>query len=223
MASPEEKAVKWTLLAAFLLIASLSVVLVRRSLPSEEEQQQEQQDQTLIATVEQTAPTMGTADTPQVVLVEFTDLQCPSCKAVEPLLDQAVTQYKTLRRVWVHTINRAEHPESENAAVASQCAHQQGKFWEYTKQLFNNQGDLSTLLYNRTAQNLGLNIPAFQTCLSSTEVRDIVRAHDQFARRSDVTATPYVLVNGIVLTGEFSYEDLKRAIDQELSRAAQQP
>lgn len=223
MASAEEKAVKWTLFAAFMLLAVLSVVLVRRSLPSENEQQQAAADQSLISTVERTAPTMGTSDTPQVVLVEFTDLQCPSCKAVEPLLDRAVTEYRTLRRVWVHTINRTDHPESENAAVAAQCAHQQGKFWEYSKQLFNNQNDLSTILYNRTAQNLGLNMNTFTACLSSTEVRDTVRAHDQFARRSDVVSTPHVLVNNIVLTGEFTYDDLKRAIDQELARAAQQP
>jgi protein-disulfide isomerase len=155
-------------------------------------------------------------------MVEFSDFQCPYCKAMEPLLDRAAAEYPQIRRVWIHTMNRVQHPQAEQAAIAAQCAHEQGKFWEYRSQLFANQDTLSTTTYNQVAQSLGLSTQTFQSCLADPQTRDTVNSHDQFARRTNVEATPHVMVNGTALTGQFTYEALKNAIDQELNRATQQ-
>lgn len=217
MASREERAVKWTLTLSFLVLFIFAVVLVIRNKPSGAVIDQQREDQQLLDTILQTAPTKGPADA-TVAMVEFSDFQCPYCKTVEPLLDRAATEYAQIRRVWVHAMNRAEHPEAQNAATAAQCAHEQGKFWEYRSQLFANQDTLSTTTYNQIAQSLGLSTNVFQACLANPATQTIVNSHDQFARRTNVVATPHVMVNNTPLTGLFSYEDLKSAIDRELTR-----
>lgn len=221
MASREEKAVKWTLAVAFVMLLSFAVVLVLRDQPSEEVIDQQRQDEALLDLIVRTAPALGNPQA-DVVLVEFSDFQCPYCKTLEPAIDQVTKDYPNIRRVWIHAINRTEHPESEGAAAAAQCAHEQGKFWEYRSQLFAKQDQLSTALYNQIAQSLSLSLTSFQACLANTETLTTVRAHDQFARRSNVQATPHVTVNNTPLSGDLTYAQIKNTIDQELTKSAVQ-
>ncbi len=219
MASREEKAVKWTLAAAFIMLLSFAVVLVLRGRPSKEVVDQQKQDEALLDLIVRTAPALGNA-TAEVVLVQFSDFQCPYCKTLEPAIDQISKDYPHIRRIWIHAINRTEHPESESAAAAAQCAHEQGKFWEYRTQLFAKQDQLSTALYNQIAQSLALSLPSFQSCLANAETLTTVRAHDQFARRSNVQATPHITVNNTPLSGDLTYAQIKTAIEQELIKTA---
>ncbi|MBI4122107.1 MAG: thioredoxin domain-containing protein [Parcubacteria group bacterium] len=222
MADREEKAVKWTLVFSFVLLFAFAVVLLLRSAPTKQTLNQERADQELIEAVIKTAPSQGPANA-SVVLVEYADFQCPACKTLEPILDRITQEQPQIRRVWINTINRTDHPEAENAAVAGQCAHQQGKFWEYRKGLFENQDQLSATVYNQLAQSLKLSTPAFQACLADSATRTTVRTHDQFARRSNVEATPYLMVNNTVITDQFTYENITRAIAAETARLTTQP
>lgn len=215
MARPEEKALRVTLLAAFVVVAVFAVTLYRRQ-PADQAMEQQQRDQDLLTAVQSTAPTLGEDEAP-VTIAEFSDFQCPFCKNVSPLLARAEKEYPgKIRRVWIYVANPTQHPQSENAAVAAACAANQGRFWEYHDKLFELQDSLGPAAYNQIAQSLNLDMQAFQTCLSERSTLETVRSHTQFAQRAGVTATPYVTVNSTAFTSEFSWEQLKSAIDKAL-------
>lgn len=221
MAQADEKALRITLLAAFILVAAFGLSLYKsRPQPSASEEQAKQ-DQGLIDVVQKTAPTIGDAQAP-VTIAEFSDFQCPYCKTVSPYLDRAMKEYPgKIRRVWIHTTNPTAHPQSESAAVASVCAHQQGQFWAFHDKLFETQDNLGAATYNQIAQALSLDVKIFQTCLAGKDALATVRSHTQFAQRAGVTATPYVTVNNTVFTGEFTWEELRNAIEKALASAQQ--
>lgn len=215
MSRPEEKALRITLLAAFVLVAIFAFTLYQRRPVDETAVQQAQRDQTLLETVQNSAPTIGPANAP-VTIAEFSDFQCPYCKNVSPLMDRAMQEYPDkVRRVWIYVTNPS-HAQSESAAVAASCAAKQGYFWQYHDRLFELQDNLGPATYNQIAQSLDLDTKAFQACIADRATVETVRSHTQFAQRAGVTATPYVTVNSTAFTSEFTWEDLKTAIEAAL-------
>jgi len=107
------------------------------------------------------------------------------------------------------------------ATEAAWCAQDQGKFFEYQKQLFQNQGiipyDNASLA--SLAGNVGLNVEQFNQCLSDgTHRADVERARQAAANRG-VNATPTFFINNRRIEGNVPYEEFKAAIDQELAQA----
>ena len=162
------------------------------------------------------APRQGSTS-PKLTLIEFGDFQCVYCKSVSPKITELLNRRSDdLQYVWIHTINPA-HEESEPAAIASQCALEQGKFWEFHDQLFANQAKLSTLLYNQIAQKLSLNTQKFQACLSSTRTREAVRNHSAFAKANDVNSTPTFFLDDKRISDKITDDDLITFIEQALN------
>ncbi len=216
MAQPEEKAVRITLIGAFFLVLLFAFLLYWQQPGREETQKQAAQDNSLIAMVQNSSPTLGDPNAP-ITIAEFSDFQCPFCKTVAPLVDSAYSQYKgKIRRVWIFTTNITDHPQSESAAVAALCANKQGKFWEYHRALFDAQDNLGPATYNQLAQNLKLDVNLFRACIADSASLQTIRAHTQFAQRAGITATPYVTVNDVALEGEFTWEQLQSTIDRAL-------
>lgn len=81
----------------------------------------------------------------QVVIVEFSDFQCPACKAAEPYVQQILQNYAGKIVLYYRNFPLTQlHPFAEKAAEASECANEQGKFWEYHDLLFQNQQEWSS-------------------------------------------------------------------------------
>lgn len=115
-------------------------------------------------------------------------------------------------------------PESVRAAEASECAAEQGRFWEYHDTLFEhwageNQGAFSDANLVRFAQALGLDVPSFRECLRSERYAGRVAQDLQEARRLGVRATPTVIVDGLRLQGLKDYDTYRRAIEEALARS----
>ncbi len=159
--------------------------------PFQERQRQEQLAQKVLAS----APVRGTTQTPDLTIVEFGDFQCEYCRTIAPTIAEFVEEYPDrVRHVWIHVINN-NHEHSAYAARASYCAQKQGAFWEFHDMLFKEQNNLSPLLYRELAAQLNLDVTQFLTCFESSESEDIVSAHDQFARETGVSSTPYLIIN----------------------------
>lgn len=77
------------------------------------------------------------AKNPKIYLVEYSDFQCPYCKAFNPTLQQALSEYKDkIALVYRHFPLESIHPYARTLAEGSECANEQGKFWEYHDQVF---------------------------------------------------------------------------------------
>ncbi len=116
--------------------------------------------------------------------------------------------------------------ESFWAAEASECAAEQGKFWEYHDLLFErhqgeNVGTYSKENLKRFAAELGLDTERFNECLDSGKYADLVRADTITARSLGVRSTPTFLINNRPVIGALPFEFFQQIIEAELERASQ--
>jgi protein-disulfide isomerase len=164
-------------------------------------------------------PVDGPASAP-VTLIEFSDFQCPFCQRVAPTLKQLRAKYgDKVRVVWKDFPLTQIHPEAFGAAVAGNCAHEQGKFWELHDRLFPNQQALQPESLKQYAAAAGLDAEKFGACLDSTKYRQKVQDALDAGTRLGVSSTPTVFINGRVVNGAQPLEAFSQIIDEELARA----
>ena len=109
------------------------------------------------------------------------------------------------------------HDRAQAAAEAAQCAHAQGKFWEYHDKLFENQKALGDDNLKAYAAELGLDAASFGECLDSGRFRDDVTADFREGSQFGVKGTPAFFVNGRFLSGNQPYEAFARLVNEELA------
>lgn len=152
-------------------------------------------------------PALGSPDAP-VVIDEYSDFQCPYCAqfALDKLqqIEQAFVSTGQVKFVF-HTFAFIG-AESQWAAEASFCAHEQGRFWEYHDAVFNNQagenlGAFSKDNLKRFAKGIVDDEAAFNLCLDSERYKERVRQVKQEGIDRGVKSTPSFFINGKLLTG----------------------
>jgi protein-disulfide isomerase len=154
----------------------------------------------------------GPIDAP-IRIVEFGDFGCPSCRrwhrsgikqqVMEMFGDQVSFTYRHFPVISEHSVE---------AAIAAQCAGEQGAFWIYHDFLYEQAQGLSEPQLTRYALDLGLNTQAFETCLQSVEISDYVERDKRSAFREGAMGTPAFFVNGHLVYNP-SFEELKSLIE----------
>ena len=167
---------------------------------------------------------LGAADAP-VVVVEYGDFQCPYCQifaegAGQQLRDEYVDTGK-VRLIYRHLAFIGD--ESTWAAEASECANEQGRFWEYHDKLYEeqageNEGAFKEDNLKRFAAELGLDTEQFNQCFDSRVYRDQVQADINDARQRRINATPSLLVDGQYIQNGTNYQVLQAAIEAALAQ-----
>lgn len=168
----------------------------------------------------QNGHTLGKADA-KVTVDVWEDFQCPNCdnfvNNIEPRLVNLYVTNGTAKIVYHDFAFIGQ--ESVDAAIAADCANQQGKFWPYMEYLYANQGTENTGTFNKTmydaiAQKLGLDVSKFETCRadpSGTLLAGVNQERDT-AQSLGLTGTPSVIVNGTVLLS-YSLDSVSAAIE----------
>ena len=153
---------------------------------------------------EQFGTTLGSPDAP-IKLEEYADFQCPACGVfARGTLRQIVDKYVNTNKVQIIFHHFAfvggANGESERAAEASECANDQGKFWEYYDTLYANQGGENTGTFSdanlaKFAQQLGLDMTKFNTCMTDRTHVAKIRADTQNGSLRGVDNTPTLFIN----------------------------
>jgi len=152
-----------------------------------------------------------------VMIVEFSDFQCPFCRKVQRTLKNLLEKYQGQVSLGYRDFPlRGLHSQAELAAEASRCAAEQGKFWEYHDILFGNPDELNRTGLAGMAQSLGLNERWFEACLSSGKYTKQVEQDLQDGIRAGVEGTPGIFINGILLSGAQPEAEFERIIRAEL-------
>ncbi|MBI2482641.1 DsbA family protein [Candidatus Uhrbacteria bacterium] len=155
----------------------------------------------------------------KVTIVEWSDFQCPFCSRFHPTVRQAMSEYgDKVRWVYRHFPLESIHPNARPAAEASECASEQGKFWEYADKLFEQQDALGPDLYKRIAKDLKLNEKQFNDCVTSRKYQKKVEGQEQSGLAIGVRGTPASYVNGMEVPGAVPYAQLKSLIEQALNQ-----
>lgn len=153
----------------------------------------------------------------KVTVVEYSDFQCPFCSRFEPSVQKLLTEYKDkIQFAYRHFPLDAIHPNARPAAIASECAAEQGKFYEFHKVMFDKQEQLGDSFYQQTAKDLKLDMGKFNDCLKSDRPTKKVDADYQSGLSAGVQGTPTTFVNGSPVSGAQPYELLKSAVDAAL-------
>lgn len=160
------------------------------------------------------------------VLVEFSDLQCPACKAFQPAVKQLAEQNPDdLAIVYRHFPLRQIHKNADRAARFAEAAGLQGKFWEFHDQLFAEQSAWSdesdpTDRFLGYAESLGLDREKLRTDADGAAAKDAVTADSKSASAAGVSATPTFYLNGKKLSGFKSIDDLVKRVEDGIGAAS---
>ncbi len=173
-------------------------------------------------------PTLGSNDA-KVTIVEFSDFQCPFCKRyIDETHEQIKEKYIDTGKVKIayrHYPLTSIHPNAQKAAEASECANEQGKFWEYHDKLFAEQDTWSPLTTTDVvnsfvdyAGQVGLNTDQFRTCVDSDKYQKAVETDLEAGNKVQVDGTPAFFVNGYRLVGAQPFSEFERVIEDELKK-----
>ena len=169
------------------------------------------------------SPTKGPADA-SVTLVEFSDFECPHCRALWEAMKAVETRYPQIRIVYKDFPLTNIHPWAQTAALGGRCAFEQSPaaFWKVEDSIFDNQDVLSPEnVWDKLvefATSAGLNADAFKACLSSPEAAKAVDTSHAEGVALGVDSTPTVYINGRPVVGG-DENTLVQYINFELSAA----
>lgn len=162
-------------------------------------------------------PVIGPEDAP-ITIIEFSDYECPYCKrwhdeSFERLLETFPTEIRFVYRDFPLT---SIHPNAAPAAEAANCAHEQDQFWDFHRKLFSTT-TLNPQTYLLYAEELGLDLPAFEECYTSRRYQDEVTADLQWAVNLGISSTPTFFINGIAIVGAQPFDVFYEVITKELA------
>jgi predicted DsbA family dithiol-disulfide isomerase len=155
----------------------------------------------------------GDAKAP-LTICEFSDFQCPHCKAAEPILKKLLDDYKGKVRLLFKNFPLSSHPDAKNAAAAAVAAGLQGKFWPMHDRLFEHQDKMSEADLERDARELKLDIQKWKADLSAAATQ--VEAERAEGVVLKVDHTPTLFIGNREYRGPLRYEYMKDWVDEAL-------
>lgn len=166
------------------------------------------------------SPIKGDLNAP-VRIIEWSDFECPYCaKFYSEGYQQILTEYvdKGLVSIEFRHFPLQFHNNAMNAAMASECAFEQGKFWEYHDKLYENIKALSIVDLKQYAVDLSLDTTKFNVCIDSQKYKEKVETDMQYGSIKGVSGTPGFLIGNQVVAGALPFEQFKIVIDAELAK-----
>ncbi|MDX6696241.1 MAG: hypothetical protein QOF02_3844 [Blastocatellia bacterium] len=163
-------------------------------------------------------PSKGNPAAP-ITIIEFTDYQCQSCAAAQPVIEKLASEYGDKVRLVVRNFPLPQHRNALKAAEAAEAAFEQNKFWEYASILMQNQSALEIDKLKEYATRAGLDRSKFDAALDSGKFAAQVQRDADDGMRFGINATPAIFVNGRQAVSN-DYETLKATIEATLKNGA---
>lgn len=159
----------------------------------------------------------------KLTIVEFADFQCPFCgkffKEVYPTIKSKYIDTGKIKFVYMDYAFLGQ--ESKDAAEAAKCAAEQGKFWEYHDEIYNNQkgenqGTFNTTALRGFAQKLGLDLAKFNQCVADTKYDKSIEDEMVLGSKYGISGTPGFLIGKKVIRGASGVATFEQVIDSQL-------
>ncbi len=166
-------------------------------------------------------PVLGDEDAP-VTIVEFSDYECPFCaRFYQQTLLQIKSEYINTGKVKLvyRDFPLSFHQQAIPAAIAANCAGEQGKYYQYHDKVFSNggAGGKTSADYEKWAQEVGVNVAKWKTCLSDPKQRQEIQKDFTDGQQAGIQGTPGFFVNGQLISGAQPFEVFQQIIDAELA------
>lgn len=156
----------------------------------------------------------------KVTIIEYSDFQCPSCAAANPMVNQLLAEYDGKIRFAYRHFPLSQHKNAKISAQAGEAAWKLGKFKEYKDILFEKQTEWENVsdpsgLFESYAVSINLNGEEFRAIMNSEETKNRVNEAEKEALSLGINSTPSFFI-GNKYVGNISLEEFKRLIDEEL-------
>lgn len=151
-----------------------------------------------------------------VHIVEFSDFQCPFCARTHPVIEAVRRRHpERVAVLYRHFPLDAIHPHARPAAVASECAGEQGRFAEMASHLFAQQDSLGAKPWARFAAEAGVgDAAAFERCLRDPRMLENIDRDAKVGTETDIEVTPTLVINGILRPGAVTEAQLDSLVAQ---------
>jgi protein-disulfide isomerase len=165
---------------------------------------------------------------PAIFIVEFSDLQCPHCKAAQPIVEKLITEFPQVRFIFQQfPLPATLHPWAMKAAQYADCAAQTNPeaFWKYINSIFENQGGIALATADDKLKELataaGLDAQKISACSATPQTDARVRKSMSLGESLDVNSTPSVFINGrmVPAIANIPYDQLKALVQFEIDHA----
>ena len=166
----------------------------------------------------------------KVMLLEFSDYQCPFCKQNQPVISSLIQKYKTEVVFGYRHFPLSFHKEAKKAALAVECAREQGEFEAFHVLLFADSNDLSNQKLLSYAKSAGIKKSViFNDCLSSKKYSNLLKNDEQAALALGINATPSYIIGRVIdkgilegqlVVGAVSQKELTKIIQKYLQAAS---
>lgn len=154
-----------------------------------------------------------------VTIIEVSDFQCPFCGRVTGTLKEIADTYGSdVRFIFKHN-PLPFHNRAMPAAMAAECANEQGKFWAMHDILFQNQRTLEDSNLEEYAKQAGVDTGRWKKCFTDSKFKSKVEDDQTTAGRLGARGTPAFFINGRFLSGAQPLPAFKAIIDEELKKA----
>jgi protein-disulfide isomerase len=140
-------------------------------------------------------PVYGAERAPVTVVV-FADFQCPHCRDEAPVLRKAIDQFRGRAKLVYKHFPITGHDRAKAAAIATEAAHEQGKFWEMHDRVFENQTQLTDENIYTWAAEIGLDMAKFKASYTAQKGKAVVEKDKAEGEALGISGTPAVYVNG---------------------------
>jgi protein-disulfide isomerase len=169
-------------------------------------------------------PARGPATAP-VTIVEFSDLECPHCKDMQPLLDKLMAEEKNVKLVF-QNFPLPTHDWAKKAAGYADCVGRSSNdaFWKFIGSVYTQQTDITAANADQKltalADQAGVKGSDMAACAAKPETEARVEKSIALGKSLDVNSTPTLFVNGRPIPGGPPYEVLKKLVDYSASEQA---
>ena len=172
-------------------------------------------------------PALG-SQTPAILMVEFSDLECPHCKSAQPIAEKLAAEFPQARYIFQQfPLPATMHPWAMKAAEYADCAGQLNPtlFWKYVDTVFENQGSVAAATaedkLKEFATTAGLDPQKIAACAATPQTEARVKKSMQLGESLDVNQTPTLFINGRRVLGiaDIPYDQLKNLVQFELDHA----
>jgi protein-disulfide isomerase len=158
-----------------------------------------------------------------VVVVLFTDYQCPTCRQMHDYLMSTLARFGRRMTLVTAHFPLPQHPRAVAAANAAECARMDGRFLQMSEQLYRHQSHLLEIRMDSLARLAGVgDIPRYLRCISSRDTLPIVAAGIAAARNLGLRGTPSLIVDGVLLASLPPAERLTEYFQRVMNRPVRQ-
>ena len=154
----------------------------------------------------------------KVVVVEYSDFECPYCQRMQPDVRRIRNEYENKIKWVFKDFPLSFHRQALKAHIAANCADQQNRYFDFQYEVFDAKSDIAPPQLISIGEKVGLNMDEFKACIRdpndkiSEEISEDVKTGVQ----AGVGGTPTIFVNGKVASNFRTYEGMKKTLDYEL-------